>query len=163
MAKFLLSVCWSVCLINANKTFEPFCRTFLHMVDRSPGKCSLGFSCLQSVMGNEVLSNGSAHLGSPSDRQTQHFIDSPEKQNLSHKGVCLNNLLCILTSFLVLHFFTCFSDYLKLVDTQTLVKILRGYPILKLFSFLEWLPCHLSAEGYGFHQKSVSVLGNFSG
>ena len=42
----------------------PFCLTFLHIVDRSPGKCSLGFSCLQSVIGNEVLSNGSAHLGS---------------------------------------------------------------------------------------------------
>ena len=55
----------------------PFCLTFLHIVDRSPGKCSLGFSCLQSVIGNEVLSNGSAHLGSPSDRQTQHLMDSP--------------------------------------------------------------------------------------
>ena len=64
------------CLVYWNH-YLPFCRTFLHMVDKSPGKCSLGFSCLQSVIGNEVLSNGSAHLGSPSERQTQHFIDSP--------------------------------------------------------------------------------------
>ena len=49
------------------------------MVDRRPGRWSLGFSCRQSVIGNEVLSNGSAHFGSPSDRHTQHLIDSPVK------------------------------------------------------------------------------------
>ena len=51
-----------------------FCLTFLHMVDSRPGRWSLGFSWLQSVMGKDVLSNGSAHLGSPSERQAQHLI-----------------------------------------------------------------------------------------
>ena len=53
---------------------SPFCLTFLHMVDSSPGRWSLGFSCLQSVMGKDRLSNGSAHLGSPSERHTQHLM-----------------------------------------------------------------------------------------
>ncbi len=34
---------------------------------------------LQSVIGKDVLSKGSAHLGSPSDRHTQHLIPYPEK------------------------------------------------------------------------------------
>ena len=61
------------------KLILPFCRTFRHIVGSSPGKCSRGFSVRQSAMGNEVLSKGSAHLGSPSDLHTQHLIDSPIK------------------------------------------------------------------------------------
>lgn len=49
------------------------------MVGLTPGKCSKSGSCLQSVMGTVVLSNGSAHFGSESDLQTQHLIDNPVK------------------------------------------------------------------------------------
>ena len=72
------------------KNLLPFCRTFRHIVGSSPGKCSRGFSVRQSAMGNEVLSKGSAHLGSPSDLQTQHLIDSPlrkKKYELFHCSV----------------------------------------------------------------------------
>ena len=38
---------------------------------------------LQSVMGKDLLSKGSAHFGSPSDLQTQHFILEPKgKKNI---------------------------------------------------------------------------------
>ena len=92
----------SICL----SSFLPFCLTFLHMVESNPGKCSLGFSCLQSVIGKEVLSKGSAHFGSPSDRQTQHFIDSPEKKNTLQLG------LFVFLSFLPTIFSSFFSFFL---------------------------------------------------
>ena len=49
-------------------------------MDWRPGRCGLSFSLAQSAIGNDVLSKGSAHLGSPSDLHTQHFIESPEVQ-----------------------------------------------------------------------------------
>lgn len=52
----------------------PFCRIFRHMVGRTPGKCSKSGCCLQSVIERVLLSNGSAHFGSASDRQSQHFM-----------------------------------------------------------------------------------------
>ena len=55
----------------------PFCRTLRHIVALRFPKCFLSFSILQSVIGNDLLSKGSAHLGSPSERQTQHLIESP--------------------------------------------------------------------------------------
>ena len=55
----------------------PFWRTLRHIVGSKPGKCSLGCSVLQSAIGKDVLSKGSAHLGSPSERHTQHLIESP--------------------------------------------------------------------------------------
>ena len=55
----------------------PFWRTFLHIVALRFPKCFLSFSILQSVIGNDLLSKGSAHFGSPSDRQTQHLMESP--------------------------------------------------------------------------------------
>lgn len=62
--------------------YSPFCRIFLHMVGLTPGKCSNSGSCLQSVMGTELLSKGSEHFGSESDRQTQHLIAKPENDQL---------------------------------------------------------------------------------
>lgn len=58
--------------------YSPFCRILRHIVGLTPGKCSKSFACLQSVIGNVELSNGSAHFGSESDLQTQHLIDKPE-------------------------------------------------------------------------------------
>merc|ERR1712141_422074 len=52
-----------------------FCLIFLHIVAFSPGKCSFSALVRQSVMGKEVLSDGSAHLGSPSLRHSQHFME----------------------------------------------------------------------------------------
>ena len=43
---------------------------------------------LQSAMGNEVLSKGSAHFGSPSDRHTQHLIESPVDQMKNPSELC---------------------------------------------------------------------------
>merc|ERR1719438_287214 len=51
-----------------------FCLIFLHIVAFRPGKCSFSAFVRQSVMGKEVLSNGSAHLGSPSLLHSQHLI-----------------------------------------------------------------------------------------
>jgi len=51
-----------------------FCLILRH-IDALNGMC--GSRCsLQSVIGNDVLSNGSAHLGSASDRHTQHLIEN---------------------------------------------------------------------------------------
>ena len=47
-------------------------------------KCFRSFSILQSVIGKDLLSKGSAHFGSPSERQTQHFIESPIDQKKNH-------------------------------------------------------------------------------
>lgn len=56
-----------------------FCLIFLHIVALTPGKCSLGSTCLQSVIERVLLSKGSAHLGSESLLQSQHFIARPLK------------------------------------------------------------------------------------
>lgn len=55
-----------------------FCRIFLHIVALTPGKCSFGSTCLQSVIESVLLSNGSAHFGSESLRHSQHLIASPK-------------------------------------------------------------------------------------
>lgn len=52
----------------------PFWRIFRHMVGRTPGKWANSGCCLQSVIDSVLLSNGSAHFGSASERQSQHFI-----------------------------------------------------------------------------------------
>lgn len=56
------------------RNIVPFCRIFRHIVGRTPGKCSKSGCCLQSVIERVLLSNGSAHFGSASERQSQHFI-----------------------------------------------------------------------------------------
>lgn len=56
-----------------------FCRIFRHIVAFTPGKCSFIGSCLQSVIDNVLLSNGSAHFGSESLRHSQHLIAKPSK------------------------------------------------------------------------------------
>lgn len=58
----------------------PFCLIFLHIVALTPGKCSFGCACLQSVMESVLLSKGSAHFGSLSERHSQHLIDKPTKE-----------------------------------------------------------------------------------
>ena len=63
----------------------PFCLTFRHMVASRPGRWSLGFSWAQSVIGKLVLSNGSAHFGSPSDLHAQHLIPLTEIKEV-HKN-----------------------------------------------------------------------------
>lgn len=57
--------------------FLPFCRILRHIVGLTPGKCSKRATCLQSVIDNVLLSNGSAHFGSESDRHSQHFMQKP--------------------------------------------------------------------------------------
>ena len=69
----------------------PFWRTFLHMVALRLPKCFRSFSILQSVIGKDLLSKGSAHFGSPSDRQTQHFIESPIDKQANH--ICNKTML----------------------------------------------------------------------
>lgn len=59
-----------------------FWRIFLHIVALTPGKCSFGSTCLQSVIDRVLLSNGSAHLGSESLRHSQHLIARPRNINL---------------------------------------------------------------------------------
>lgn len=56
-----------------------FCLIFLHIVALTPGKCSFGSTCLQSVIDRVLLSNGSAHFGSESLRHSQHFIANPKR------------------------------------------------------------------------------------
>ena len=55
--------------------WKPFCRIFLHIVAFSPGRWTFSALVRQSVMGKEVLSNGSAHFGSPSLLHSQHFME----------------------------------------------------------------------------------------
>lgn len=58
----------------------PFCLIFRHIVALTPGICSNSGTCLQSVIDNVLLSNGSEHFGSESERHSQHFIDRPESE-----------------------------------------------------------------------------------
>lgn len=71
-------ICFSILYIKSILVkmwyFLPFCLIFLHMVGRMPGRCSNSLSCLQSLIGTVLLSKGSAHFGSVSDLQSQHFI-----------------------------------------------------------------------------------------
>lgn len=43
----------------------------------TPGKCCNSALCLQSVIDSVLLSNGSAHFGSLSERHSQHLMDKP--------------------------------------------------------------------------------------
>lgn len=64
--------------INANDAIKlPFWRVFRHIVGRTPGKWPSSPTCLQSVIDRVLLSKGSAHFGSESDRHSQHLIASP--------------------------------------------------------------------------------------
>lgn len=61
-----------------------FCRIFRHIVALTPGKCCSSATCLQSVIDRVLLSNGSAHFGSLSERHSQHLMDRPfSTQNAS--------------------------------------------------------------------------------
>lgn len=54
-----------------------FCLILRHMVAFTPGRCGSSGNVAQSKKGVEVLSNGSAHLGSSNDLHTQHLIPFP--------------------------------------------------------------------------------------
>jgi len=47
---------------------------------KQPNVKWLYLTSLQSFIGSELLSKGSAHLGSASEWQTQHFMDKPSKK-----------------------------------------------------------------------------------
>lgn len=56
---------------------EPFWRIFRHMVARTSGKWVSGCTRAQSVICRVLLSKGSEHFGSESDRHSQHLMANP--------------------------------------------------------------------------------------
>lgn len=73
------------------------------MVALTPGRWATSGNVAQSKKGVDVLSNGSAHLGSSNDRHTQHLIPVPKSlketrknlenlQGLSNKARSINSV-----------------------------------------------------------------------
>jgi len=71
----------SVGIKVCKKKYQPFCLIFLHNWGTMPGRCGRPGSLEQSVMGRVELSKGSVHLGSTSERHTQHLMPKPVKKH----------------------------------------------------------------------------------
>lgn len=74
---FCFSSKW-ITKFKISQNSSPFWRVFRHIVGRTPGKWSKLATWLQSVIDNVLLSKGSPHLGSESDRHSQHLIAKPK-------------------------------------------------------------------------------------
>lgn len=113
----------------------PFWRIFLHIVASTPGRWSFGSTCLQSVIERVLLSNGSAHFGSESDRHSQHFIAYPKIQNFQ----------LVFPQFL--------SEF-NATETSNSLQLDKSTANFSIFTFFDYK----SEQNYSTNYKKVSTF-----
>lgn len=80
---------------------SPFWRVLRHMVGRTPGKWPSSGTCLQSVIDRVLLSNGSAHFGSESERHSQHLMARPARRSSGTQLILISDHMraCVCVCF----------------------------------------------------------------